>query len=87
MISAADTQQAREGDDLTWQLVFQSCGGLLLLEIGDRLKLVASLAERERSYRTGCDDMCFERSGMPPSRASGIRTSGEIGCSAFWRDM
>ena len=58
MISAADTQQAGDGDDLTWQqLVFQSCGGLLLLGIGDRMKLVASLAERERSYRAGCDDL------------------------------
>ena len=58
MTSAADTQQATDGDDLSWhQLIFESCSGLLLLGIGDRMKLVASLAERERSYRAGCDDM------------------------------
>jgi hypothetical protein len=56
--SAADTQQATDGDDLSWQqLVFQSCGGLLLLGLGDRMALVASLTERERSYRAGCDEM------------------------------
>ena len=58
MISAADTQQARDGKDLSWQqLVFQACGSLLVLGLADHMALIASLAERERIGRFGCDEM------------------------------